>query len=296
VARHRGDANPYGVRDDEPGAGKKRTTRKGEIQGTEKSRLPSRSEFDGLVEAHRVPVEADNWRCTHRTRADYQNEWAFDYGRGGLVKSKIMVTPSRTAKQGPSSTMSYPSGRSPPRQAGAGAELEARKSRYEVGRAMAPRRWRQERRWQSRLVGRALLTTRVPHRGVAQIFREGMAAIRDSFLRLRTCMATTGHNCAGNTRPMVEYVGTARISLWDRRDDLQLVVQQANPGRALWSAETACSSHARARFRARLRVGQDMDCRDLRRAERGGPDRSQLTKSEWMRTLGIMSYRSTGAR
>jgi tricorn protease len=95
VALHRGVGNPYGVRDDEPGDGKKEADKdKEKDKDREKSKTAVKIDFDGIaLRAIRIPLEADNLSELHVTDEDliYQQNGPFYYGREGLVKSKIMA-------------------------------------------------------------------------------------------------------------------------------------------------------------------------------------------------------------
>jgi tricorn protease len=109
VALHRGVANPYGVRDDEPGDEKKEADKekdednakgkdkgkdKGKKKDVEKSVAAVKIDFDGILErAIRVPMEADNLSELRVTDENliYQQNGPFYYGREGLVKPKIMA-------------------------------------------------------------------------------------------------------------------------------------------------------------------------------------------------------------
>jgi tricorn protease len=98
VALHAGVANPYGVRDDEPGDEKKEADKdkdkdKDKGKDKEKSKTAVKIDFDGILErAIRVPLEADNLSELHVADENliYQQNGPFYYGREGLVKSKIM--------------------------------------------------------------------------------------------------------------------------------------------------------------------------------------------------------------
>ncbi len=99
VALHRGVANPYGVRDDEPGdekkeADKERDKDREKDKDKEKSKATVKIDFDGIVgRAIRVPLEANNLSELHVTDENliYQQNGSSYYGREGLVKSKIMA-------------------------------------------------------------------------------------------------------------------------------------------------------------------------------------------------------------
>jgi tricorn protease len=97
VALHRGVANPYGVRDDEPGDERKEADKEREKEkdrDREKSKATVKIDFDGIaLRAIRIPLEADNLSELHVTDENliYQQNGPFYYGREGLVKSKIMA-------------------------------------------------------------------------------------------------------------------------------------------------------------------------------------------------------------
>ena len=95
VALRRGVANPYGVRDDEPGDEKKEADKeKDKEKDGEKSKVTVKIDFDGIIgRAIRVPLEADNLSELHAADENliYQQNGPFYYGREGLVKSKVMA-------------------------------------------------------------------------------------------------------------------------------------------------------------------------------------------------------------
>ena len=95
LALRKGVANPYGVRDEEPGEEKKDADKdKGKDKGKEKSKAAVKIDFDGIVErAIRVPLEADN--LSELRVADdtliYQHNGSAFYGREPAAKPKVMV-------------------------------------------------------------------------------------------------------------------------------------------------------------------------------------------------------------
>jgi len=95
VALTRDARNPYGVRDDEPGARKAEADKdKGSDKDKEKSKVSVKIDFDGIaLRAIHVPLDADNLANLHVTDENliYQRSGPFYYGRESSIKPAVMA-------------------------------------------------------------------------------------------------------------------------------------------------------------------------------------------------------------
>jgi tricorn protease len=228
VALHRGVANPYGVRDDEPGDDKKEADKdkekedkdKERAKGGEKSTTTVKIDFDGIaLRAIRVPLEADNLTDLHVTDENliYQQNGPFYYGREGLVKSKIMAysikdREAKTLIEDVSEWSLTADGKHVLTQ-NSSKEIKY----YEVGKGDGGK-GDGSRGDDAKTVSLAgLLTTRVPTEEWHEIFREVWRRYRDYFY-VSNMHGYDWEQLRRKYEPLVEYVG--------HRADLNYVIAE----------------------------------------------------------------------
>jgi tricorn protease len=227
VALRRGVANPYGVRDDEPGDEKKEADKdkdkdkeKEKEKDREKSKATVKIDFDGIMErAIRVPLEADNLSELHATDENliYQQNGPFYYGREGLVKSKIMAysIKDREAKTLVDDVSEWS-------LTADGKHVLAQNSSkeikyYEVGKGDGGKGEGGKADDGKTVSLAGLLTTRVPTEEWHEIFREVWRRYRDYFY-VSNMHGYDWEQLRRKYEPLVEYVG--------HRADLNYVIAE----------------------------------------------------------------------
>jgi tricorn protease len=218
VALRRDVANPYGVRDDEPGdekkeADKEKAKDKGKNGSNNKTTV--KIDFDRIAErAIRVPLEADNLSELHATDENliYQQNGPFYYGREGLVKSKIMAysIKDREAKPVVDDVTEWSLTADGKHVLAQGSNKEIKY--YEVGKGDGGKGD------DGKTVSLAgLLTTRVPVEEWHEIFREVWRRYRDYFY-VSNMHGYDWEQMRRKYEPLVEHVG--------HRADLNYVIAE----------------------------------------------------------------------